>query len=125
MTLGLDPVGTDGFSIVPQAAEGPLHVKLSGSCDSLVIHLLEAFLDRLHRRALAEAVKDITLDCDELYFMSSTALKTFVSWLERVRTVAPPQRYQVGVRTSRSLSWQARSFGAIQRSVPDVLRVLP
>jgi anti-anti-sigma factor len=125
MTVGLGPVGMDGFSIVPQAAEGLLIVKLSGSCDSMVIHVLEGFLESLHRCALADAIKDVTLDCNELYFMSSTALKTFVSWLERVRTVAPSLRYQVGVRTNRSLSWQTRSFGAIRRSVPDVLRLLP
>jgi anti-anti-sigma factor len=115
----------DGFGIVPRAADGSLTVKLSGNCDAQAIYLLEAFLLTLHRHAVADALPHVTLDCEELYFMSSTALKALVTWLQKVRTLHPLQRYRVDLQTNRTLAWQARSFGAIRRSVPDVLNLLP
>jgi anti-anti-sigma factor len=115
----------DGFGIVPRVADGSLVVKLSGNCDAQAIYVLEAFLLVLHRHAVADALQHVTLDCEELYFMSSTALKTLVTWLQKVHTLHPLQRYRVDLQTNRSLAWQARSFGAIRRSVPDVLNLLP
>ena len=122
--LDLAPMGVEGFSVEPGTTEGVLTIKLIGSCDSQAIYVLEGFLAVLHKRAVAEAIRQITLDCEELYFMSSTALKTFVTWLQKVSGLGPEQRYQVALRTNRALSWQARSFGAIRRSVPDVLTLL-
>jgi anti-anti-sigma factor len=118
-------VAIDGFGIVPRAADGSLIVKLSGNCDAQAIYVLEAFLVTLHRQAVADALQHVTLDCEELYFMSSTALKTLVTWLQRVHALHPLQRYRVDLQTNHSLTWQARSFGAIRRSVPDVLNLLP
>jgi anti-anti-sigma factor len=125
VSSALDAVTIEGFGIVPRVVDGSLIVKLSGNCDAQAIYLLEAFLVTLHRRAVADAIQHVTLDCEDLYFMSSTALKTLVTWLQKIHTLHPLQRYRVDLQTNRSLSWQARSFGAIRRSVPDVLNLLP
>jgi hypothetical protein len=120
---GLSVVGIEGFRIEPQVAAG-IAVRLSGNCDSQATSLLDGFLTTLHEQALASGVKTITLDCQDLYFMNSASLKSFVTWLTKIKVLPTPQRYQVSIRTNRNLAWQARSFGAIQRSAPEVLTVV-
>ena len=124
MSGGLIAVAAEGFRMDPQAGTGLIGVKLSGNCDSQATSLLDTFLMRLHEEALATGVKTITLDCQDLYFMNSASLKSFVTWLTKVKGVPAQQRYQVNIQTNRNLAWQARSFGAIQRSAPDVLTVV-
>jgi hypothetical protein len=124
MNGGLSAVGVEGFRIEPQASAGAIAVKLSGNCDSQATSLLDGFLTTLHEQTVTTSVKTVTLDCQDLYFMNSASLKSFVTWLTKIKILPTPQRYQVTIRTNRNLAWQSRSFGAIQRSAPEALTVL-
>ncbi len=124
MSGGLAAVGIDGFRIEPEASTGTIAVKLAGNCDSQATSLLDVFLTTIHEQAVATGVKTISLHCEDLYFMNSASLKSFVTWLTKAKVLPAPQRYQVTIRTNRNLAWQSRSFGAIQRSAPEVLTVL-
>jgi hypothetical protein len=123
MTAALSAVQKDGLTLVPEVGSDAITVKMSGSCDSQTMVALDRFLASLHMEVLRLGAKSVALDCENLYFMNSSALKCFVTWLTKVKALPPPHRYHVSVRVSRFLAWQGRSFGAICRSAPDVLTV--
>src|SRR5579883_1313888 len=111
----LAPVSKEGFGIVPELAAGAFVVRLSGSCDSQTTALLDRFLGDLHVAVLRASTKAVTVDCENLYFMNSSAVKCFVTWLAKIKSLAPAERYHVTVRTNRFLAWHQRSFGSISR----------
>src|SRR5579883_938398 len=113
----LAPVSKEGFGIVPELAAGAFVVRLSGSCDSQTTALLDRFLGDLHVAVLRASTKAVTVDCENLYFMNSSAVKCFVT------SLAPAERYHVTVRTNRFLAWHQRSFGSISRSAPEVITI--
>ena len=117
----LKPVSKDGFAIVPEVSAGVVNVRLSGSCDSQSLSQLDRFLADLHDETVRVGAKTVRLDCENLYFMNSAAVKSFVIWLTKIKALAPPHRYRVTVRTNRHLAWQQRTFGSISRSAPQVL----
>jgi hypothetical protein len=117
------PIEKNGFSISPSLSDDRMTVKLTGSCDSQSLPLLGPFLERLHVEALRVRAKCVVLDCENLYFMNSAAVKCFVIWLTKVKTLAPIEGYSVRARTNPYLAWQQRTFGAIRRSTPDVLTI--
>jgi hypothetical protein len=121
----LSAVEREGFSIVPVRGPDGITIKLSGSCDSQTTSLLDGFLSGLHAEVVRGGSKTVILDCENLYFMNSASVKSFVIWLTKIKALPPLERYQVNVRTNRFLAWQQRSFNALGRSAPEVLTVLP
>jgi hypothetical protein len=123
MTAALSAVSKEGFSITPETSGSTITLKLAGSCDSHTTALLSLFLADLHIEAVRVRAKKVTLDCENLYFMNSSAVKTFVTWLSKIRALSPVEKYQVTVKANRYLAWQARSFGAICRAAPEVIAI--
>lgn len=122
--MQLAGVSIEGFTISSSAGPGgDLHVDLAGNCDSSALASLEDFLGRVHAAGAGGRVRQVTVRCENLYFMNSSAVKCFVTWLSRVKTLPAADRYSVTVRTNRALNWQSRCFSAISRSAPDVLRL--
>ena len=118
----LAPVHKEGFSLVPDIGDRVITVKISGSCDSETVPLLDSFLGSLHLEVMRMGAQSVVVDCETLYFMNSASVKCFVMWLTKVRGMPLP-KYQVRARTNRNLTWQGRTFGAIMRSAPDVLEI--
>jgi hypothetical protein len=123
MIDALVPVQDEGFTIVPVVGNDAISVSLAGTCDSQTLPTLERFLQTLHREATRLGMKRLVLECENLYFMNSASVKCFVTWLMKVKVLPPSHRYGITVRTNPSLAWQARSFGAIGRSAPDVMAI--
>jgi hypothetical protein len=123
MIDALSAVQKEGLNLVPEVSSDAITVKMSGSCDSQTMVVLDRFLASLHLEVMRIGAKSVVLDCENLYFMNSSALKCFVTWLTKVKAIPPPDRYHVSVHINRFLAWQQRSFGAICRSAPDVLSV--
>jgi hypothetical protein len=123
MIAALEAVQKEGLSLVPEVGSGAITVKMSGSCDSQTLLVLDRFLASLHLEMMRLGAKSVTLDCESLYFMNSSALKCFVTWLTKIKALPPLDRYHVSVRINRFLAWQKRSFGAICRSAPEVVSV--
>lgn len=119
----LAKIEKDGLCIVPEIGMGLITLRLSGSCDSQTLSVLDRFLRHLHDEAVRRGARTIALDCESLYFMNSSAIKAFVTWLTKVKALPPAERYEVRVRTNRRLDWQHRSFSAIARSAPEVFRI--
>jgi hypothetical protein len=123
VNVHLRPISESGFTILPDLESNPCTVTVAGSCDSTTLPLLDRFLSELHAAMVKASAPQVAILCEELYFMNSSAIKSFVTWLSRVKALPPDKRYRVTVRTNRFLAWQGRSFDAIQRSAPDIFSV--
>jgi hypothetical protein len=116
-------ISESGFTISPDLEAEPCTVVVAGSCDSTTLPHLERFLAELHAAMVQASAPQVAVICENLYFMNSSAIKCFVTWLSRIKALPPDKRYRVTVQTNRFLAWQGRSFDAIQRSAPDILHV--
>lgn len=119
----LQSVQHEGLSIGVEISGNEMTVKLAGTCDSQTKPLLDRFLEDLSVEAPRASVRHVMLDCESLYFINSASIKSFVSWLTKVKALPPTARYRVTARTNKFLNWQQRTFGAISRSAPDIFDV--
>lgn len=119
----LPAVQQHGLAIASSEVGDAIEVKLSGSSDSQTTTALGRFLDGLHVEALRVRAKTVILDCESFYFMNSASVKVFVTWLAKIKAVPPAERYAVILRTNPRLSWQQRTFDAIRRSAPEIVRL--
>ncbi len=85
----------------------------SGSAETETFADLSAALDGAHRDAVANGAKAVVADVRALEFASSSCLKAFVTWLQRVRELGEGKRYKVQFRSTARYSWQRRSLGAL------------
>ena len=118
LSWGLTPREAKGLAIAPKCIEDAFVVSLAGTCDRSTLPLLEAFFDELHTELVRVRGQTVTLDCENLFFMNSSSVKCFITWLAKVKNLPMSNRYQVLVRTNSRLAWQRRSFDAICRFAP-------
>ena len=94
-----------------------------GSAETRAFSELSAALDAVHRDALDHAATEVIADVRALEFASSSCLKAFVTWLQRVLELDTPQRYKVRFRSNLEHSWQRRSLGAFAEFAGEVVRI--
>jgi hypothetical protein len=116
--LNLPAIRATGFSLVP--LDGPAAaVKFSGNGDAEAISPLDRFLKLLHKNLLDEKCTSVAVDLGDLYFMNSSCLKAFVSWIYKVNTTGRP--YQICLQMNPRQPWQRRSLEPLQRLAPAVV----
>ena len=117
--LNLPEIRANGFALIP-LGDGPTPaVKFSGSGDSEAISPLDRFLKLLHKNLLDERTTSVAVDLGELYFMNSSCLKAFVSWVYKVNTMERP--YQIRLQMNPRQPWQRRSLEPLKRLAPAVV----
>ena len=121
MTLGVLRVTTDGLRLWASAENGGLTVAMSGNCEMESIPLLDSYFASLHSEVTRAGTTKVVLDCESLYFMNSSSIKCFVTWLAKVRQLAQPNRYRVHFKTNKQFAWQRRSLEAVRRYAPDLV----
>ena len=104
----------DGDSIV---------IVCTGSAESETFSDLAAALDAAHADAMKHSVRAVVADVRRLEFASSSCLKAFVTWLQRVRELDDNVRYKVRFRSNASHSWQRRSLGALAAFAVGVVEI--
>ncbi len=119
----LQRVEVEGFSILSEAGDDTLTVKLNGSLDASTVPLLDSYLSVLHREALQHGLREVVFDCENLYFLNSLSIKRLVTWLSDIKKLETGERYCVAFRTNRRLAWQRRSFDAVRRFASNLVRV--
>lgn len=77
------------------------------------------FMVELHDDALRLHVESVTIDMRDLFFMSSSCLKAFVTWLGKIEELESP--YRVRLVGSVHRHWQARSLPALQAFSIDIV----
>jgi hypothetical protein len=120
ITLAVPRVEETGFIIEPIEATEP-RFRFRGNGDTAAIAPLDRFLKLVHQEMLARSYTTISVDLGELYFMNSSCLKGFVSWIYGVNTGGQP--YRIRLMSNARLHWQARSMATLQRLAPSVVEV--
>ena len=117
--LNLPAIRANSFSLVP-SADGPTPtVKFSGNGDTEAISPLDRFLKLLHKNLLDEKCASVSVDLGDLYFMNSSCLKAFVSWIYKVNTTGRP--YQIRLQMNPRQPWQRRSLEPLKRLAPAIV----
>jgi hypothetical protein len=123
LTQQMDRLGKSGLKVTVEARPDEIHVGLGGTCDRETLPHLGPFLGELHEETHRVRAKQVVIDCESLYFMSSACIKCLVGWITRVKQAPAEQRYVVEFRTNKRLAWQERSLSAITRFAPQIARL--
>ena len=110
-----------GFRIGPVAAEAPC-VFFSGTGDAAAVAALQQFTQALHEELVFKQARSIDVELKDLYFMNSSCLKAFVSWIHKVETEGRP--YAIRFLMNPRQQWQMRSLATLQRLAPMVVSVV-
>ncbi len=107
-----------GLTIALDVNQDQVRVGLAGSCDGNTLRCLPCFLNSFHEEVQKVCAGEVIVDCENLYFMSSAAIKCFLSWIAKLKELPANRRYLVVFRINKRLAWQERSFAAICRFAP-------
>lgn len=118
--ISMHPHKSESFSIDAIDGDGP-SIKLTGNADSAAASHVDHFLVTLHRRLVANRADAISVDLTQLYFMNSSCLKAFASWIYDVKGHGHP--YQIRLRMNPGLNWQRRTLKTLVRMAPDLVKV--
>lgn len=95
----------------------------SGSAESESLEALQRALESAHASATSGAVRSVVADIRGLEFATSSCLKVFVSWLQRVQELDQAARYKVVFQSAARHSWQRRSLGALAAFAGDIVEI--
>jgi hypothetical protein len=68
---------------------------------------------RIHEAAIADGLKELTVDVRQLTFVNSSAIRLFVDWSSWV-AIAGTNGYLLRFHTDRRITWQRTSFAVLQ-----------
>jgi hypothetical protein len=117
--LSLPAVRTDGFSLSLSTSGNVPVLKLSGNGDAAAVSPLDRSLSLLHHNLMVANSKSVIVDLCDLYFLNSSCLKAFVSWIYTVRTAQVP--YGICLRLNARQRWQRRGLEPLQRLAPTIV----
>jgi hypothetical protein len=117
--LNLSAIREKGFALVPMPEAPVPTVKFSGNGDGEAIAPLDRFLKVLHKNLVDDSSTEVYVDLCDLYFMNSSCLKAFVSWIYKVNTTGRP--YQIHLQMNPRQPWQRRSLEPLKRLAPAVV----
>ncbi len=118
--LNLPHIVEIGFALVPVQADPP-QIRFTGNGDSEAVGPLARYLRQLHTELLGNHCTTVSVDLRELYFMNSSCLKNFVSWIYKVDTEGKP--YEITLMANARLQWQQRSLATLQRLAPKIVTI--
>jgi hypothetical protein len=120
-TLGLEAALSDGFQARPTLEGSRLDIAFSGTGDMNAIEILASYLPRVHAEALRLSVHEVRCDLRQLVFMNSSCFKSFVVWIDTVKSA--PIAYKIEFLTDPSLHWQRRSLEALRRLAVNIVSI--
>ena len=121
--LQLHAVGDEAFSIEPSFADGRITVKLLGSADGRALPHLEHLAPRLHDEVVRLGVRDVVVDVTTLAFMTTSCMRTFVTWVGVAERLEPDRQYRIRFVSNPEFHWQRRSLHALARFAADLVSV--
>lgn len=117
--LNVPAVRGSGFALVALAEAAIPTIKFSGNGDAEAVAPLDRFLKVLHKGLVDSSDSAVVVDLGDLYFMNSSCLKAFVSWIYKVNTTGRP--YQIRLQMNPRQAWQRRSLEPLKRLAPAVV----
>lgn len=94
-----------------------------GSAETEALTTLNQVLTALHDDVVETHARIVIADIRELEFASSSCLKAFVTWLQRVQELDAEHQYQIVFRSNPKHSWQRRSLGALAAFAAGVVQI--
>ena len=123
MTVYDGGVGASLLTTVQSRDGESLVITCTGSAETEALAGLEQALDTLHADAVAGSARAVIADIRGVEFASSSCLKAFVTWLQRVQSLEDDRRYKVVFRSDPRHSWQRRSLGALAAFAAGVVEL--
>jgi hypothetical protein len=121
--LGSSRMGNSRLGIERGSDHGVPTLTCTGWAESETLDTLRTALDGVHADALGGSVPTVIADLRGLEFVSSTCLKAFVTWLQRVKELDDKKRYRIVFRSNPTHSWQHRSLGALAAFAGNVVSI--
>ena len=121
--LGLGTVVEEGYSLTPSVANGRVCVKFCGNGDMSAVATLAGYLQLVHKEATRLDAQEVMFDFSSLYFMNSNCFKSFVSWIDTVKSGVAGGAYRITFVANPQLHWQRRSLEALRRMAEHVVFV--
>jgi hypothetical protein len=115
----LPGVRTESFALTYLDTGAAPILRMSGNGDGEVVAPLDRTLKQLHGQLVDAGAKSVIVDFTDLYFMNSSCLKAFVSWIYKVRTSGKP--YQIRLQLNPRQRWQQRGLEPLQRLAPAIV----
>lgn len=84
---------------------------------------LQPELLKLHQAVLAAGVQRVEVEVQEIEYMNSSALKSFMVWFLAAANDAPG-RYVIELRFDPARSWQHMSFRPMERLAPNTVTLV-
>lgn len=112
-SLLLAPLRTDNLVLTPELLDDTLRVQLKGNADSTSNDEFGKFTTKLHAEAQRLGVKEVRLDLTQLYFMTSSCIKCFVTWIGFIKSAPADQQYSLHFMVNPNLRWQRRNLDVL------------
>ncbi len=116
--MELPTVEEEGLTLGPVPGAND-RVRFAGTGEAEGAAVLDRFLGILHRQALANQLRRVTIELEELEFINSSCIKAMVAWIYKVDTEGRP--YKIHLRRDAKMHWQRTSLATLQRLAPDVV----
>jgi anti-anti-sigma factor len=116
-------VKIETFSTQSREQSDAIVIKMSGNADMAAHDRLKSFLDDVHVAAKSLAVREVTFDVQELYFMNSSCLSLLLRLINAVVESPGGKPYGLRFRSNANLRWQARSLRALGSYAQDIVVV--
>lgn len=98
-------------------------LQVTGNADLEMLPRLGPFLKQVHGEACRARAESVTVDLRQLYFMNSSCLKSFITWVVSVSKLQPQARYRIRFLSNSNLRWQQRSLESMQAFAPGLVDI--
>lgn len=119
------PTGwSSGFHLALEQAPGRVSVSCSGTLDMAdAAAALQPQLLRFHAAVVEAKIPRVELHLEDVEYMNSSALKSFMVWFLSAAKDAG-HRYQIVVTFDPARSWQAVSLRPMERLAPETVQLV-
>ena len=121
-SMRIPVVRGDGFTLALHDGES-MSLQVSGNADLEMLPQLGPFLKQVHSELCRARADFITVDLRELYFMNSSCLKSFITWVVSVSKLDTNSRYRIRFLSNSNLRWQQRSLESMQAFAPGLVDI--
>jgi len=104
--------------------ESTVQFRLSGNADGAIVAQLTTLIDDLHRRIVADHLREVAVDIRGVEFMNASCFNVFVSWLNLINELPPENRYSLRFSINPGIPWQRRSLRTLSCFATDLVQVV-
>ncbi len=85
--------------------------------------LLDPFFNKLHEGVVAQKIKEVRADFNELNFLNSSGIKAVAKWIMKLTELEDDRKYIIRILYNRDITWQVTSLPTLNFLVPGVVKV--